>query len=82
MRELAACPSRYFTNKMIEDLQIDKKEILYVGDSDVDMIVSNNVNLDNVAVSYGYRPREMLKQYNPNYIVDDIIEILEIIKNK
>ena len=75
-------PDPYCLNKMIKDLQIDKKEILYVGDSDVDMIVSNNVNLDNVAVSYGYRPREMLKQYNPKYIVDDIIEILEIIKNK
>lgn len=67
---------------MISELNIPKNEILYVGDSDVDMIVADKCGIDKCAVTYGYRPIEMLRQYNPNYIVSDFREILEILKNK
>lgn len=67
---------------MLEELNVSNKDVLYVGDSDVDMIVSNLCEVDNVAVTYGYRPIEMLKEYNPKYVVNDILEILEIFKNK
>lgn len=69
-------------NNMILELNFNKNEILYVGDSDVDMIVADKVGVDKVAVTYGYRPIEILKKYNPKYIVSDILEILQIIKNK
>ena len=68
--------------RLIEELGLDKKDILYVGDSDVDMIVANECQIDKVAVTYGYRPIDLLIQYNPNYIVSDFEEILQIIKNK
>ena len=67
---------------IIEELKINKSEILYIGDSDVDMMVAKSCGVDFVAVTYGYRPIEILRQYNPNYIVSNFIEILEIIKNK
>ncbi len=69
-------------NNLIEELEITREEILYVGDSDVDMIVASNASIDYVGVTYGYRPIEMLKEYNPKYVVNDILEILEIFKNK
>ena len=69
-------------NELIRSLKISKEEVLYVGDSDVDMIVASNANIDCVGVTYGYRPREMLEKYKPKYLIDDILEILQIVKNK
>ena len=69
-------------NLLIKRLGVKPNEVLYVGDSDVDMMVANETKVDSVAVTYGYRPKDVLIQYNPNYIVDDIVEILEIVKNK
>ena len=69
-------------NNIIEELEITREEILYVGDSDVDMIVASNASIDCVGVTYGYRPKEILEKYNPKYLIDDILEILEIVKNK
>ena len=46
------------------------------------MIVASNASIDCVGVTYGYRPIEMLKEYTPKYVVNDISEILEIFKNK
>ena len=69
-------------NELIKGLELTKEEVLYVGDSDVDMIVASNANIDCVGVTYGYRPREVLEKYNPEYLIDDILEILQIVKNK
>lgn len=67
---------------LINELEINKDDVLYVGDSDVDMIVADRCQIDKAAVTYGYRPIELLKQYNPNYIVSDFKDFLQIIKNK
>ena len=69
-------------NNLIEELNLSTTEVLYVGDSDVDMIVASNANVDCVGVTYGYRPREILEKYKPKYLIDDILEILQIVKNK
>ena len=69
-------------NNLIEELELTKEEILYVGDSDVDMIVASNASIDVVGVTYGYRPKEILEKYNPKYLTNNILEILEIVKNK
>ena len=46
------------------------------------MIVASNASIDSVGVTYGYRPRQVLEKYNPKYLIDDILQILEIVKNK
>ena len=82
VKHLPKKPDPTILKMMIEELKIMNNEVLYIGDSDVDMIVADKLNIDKVAVTYGYRPIEILKQYNPNYIVNDVLEILEIVKNK
>lgn len=54
-------------------------EVLYVGDSGVDMQTAANANLIACGVSWGIRPVEELKAFNPHYIVDNANEILAII---
>ena len=64
---------------LINLLEVKQEEVLYVGDSDVDMETADNANVKKIAVTYGYREKELLVKYSPNYIINNIKEILRII---
>lgn len=55
-------------------------EIIYIGDSDVDMQTARNAGLTAVACTWGFCTRQVLEQYNPQYIIDHPIELLTITK--
>lgn len=67
---------------VIDKLNVKKEEVLYVGDSDVDMKTAINGNLKKVAVTYGYRSEDILKEYSPEYCISSPIEIKKIIENE
>lgn len=49
---------------------VTTEEVLYVGDSGVDMQTGHNAGIDTIAVSWGFRPRTELETYNPLAIID------------
>ncbi len=49
---------------------VDKEEVLYVGDSGVDMETAKNAGVDAVGVTWGCRTREELESYGPLAVVD------------
>ena len=60
---------------------IDIKDILYIGDSEVDVKTVNNANCSGAFVSYGFRGKDVLKSIGANCIVDspkEIIDLLEV----
>ncbi len=57
----------------------DKSEVLYVGDSDVDMKTAHAAGLTSVACTWGFCTRETLANLNPNYLIDNPQEILHIL---
>ena len=59
----------------------DKSEVLYVGDSGVDMQTAINAGIDAVGVAWGCRTREELESFSPRAVVDRCEEILQIIAN-
>lgn len=61
--------------------QIEKNQIYYVGDSDVDMKTGLNSGLITIGVTYGYRPKEVIESYHPYAIVDSPAEVYETIAN-
>lgn len=63
----------------LEKLGLEKHEVLYVGDTEVDMQTAINANISSVAVTWGFRTKEELMKLNPKYIIDDIKEILTLI---
>ena len=71
--------------QIIDDIltikNIDRDQILYVGDSGVDMQTANNAKLIACGVSWGFRPVEELKEFNAHHIVDQPNEILNLISN-
>ena len=79
-KDIPLKPNPSSLNNLILDLAASKEEVLYVGDSDVDMVVARNAEVDVAAVTYGYRDIELLKNYNPNYIISDPLEIYNIVK--
>ena len=57
----------------------DLAEIIYVGDSLVDLQTAKNSNVEFVAVTWGFCPREALAENNPAHIADNIEELREIL---
>jgi len=65
--------------KICKEVDVDVKETLMVGDTELDILCGKNANAKTCAVSYGYREVEDIKKYNPDYLINDLKEILEII---
>lgn len=59
----------------------DKREVLYVGDSLVDIATAKNAGVDVVAVDWGFQKREELMAAQPNRVVHCCDEILEYMNN-
>ncbi|EXY66762.1 HAD family hydrolase, partial [Bacteroides fragilis] len=54
-------------------------EVLYVGDSGVDMQTAINSGVTSCGVTWGFRPRTELESFCPDYIVDKAETILSIV---
>ena len=72
-------PDSSFIVKVIEDLGFNKSEVLYIGDSEVDINTANNAGFDGLFLSYGYRPKEELLRYSNN-IIDNALDIIKYLK--
>lgn len=57
-----------------------REEVLYVGDSGVDMQTAINSGVTACGVTWGFRPRTELEGYHPAYLVDRAEEIAELVK--
>ena len=58
---------------------VSKDEVLYVGDSGVDMQTAINSGVTSCGVTWGFRPRTELESFCPDYIVDKAETILSIV---
>ena len=60
---------------------VRKEDVLYVGDSGVDMQTAANANVTACGVTWGFRPRTELEKFNPAYIVDSAKEIEKLVSS-
>ena len=58
---------------------VSKDEVLYVGDSGVDMQTAINSGVTSCGVTWGFRPRTELESFCPDYIADKAETILSIV---
>ena len=65
--------------RALNQLGFNKNEVLYVGDSDVDMITAHNAELTGIGVTWGFRDEETLRKAGADYIVNEPCEILKIL---
>lgn len=64
---------------ILQKMKLERKDVLYVGDSGVDLNTALNAGLDSCFVSWGFRTYEQIKDIKHNYEIDDIRNILKII---
>lgn len=73
-------PDPVIVYDILKMVDIKKEEVLYIGDSGVDMQTAINAGVASCGVTWGFRPRTELEQFHPDYIVERAEEVLKFIK--
>ncbi len=64
--------------QILAALSVEKENVLYVGDSDVDIKTGRNAGVKTASVTWGFRTREQLMEAGAKLFVDRPEEILSI----
>lgn len=72
-------PDPIIVSDILEVAKVAKEEVLYVGDSGVDMQTAANAGVTACGVTWGFRPRTELEEFNPSHIADTAEEIKSLI---
>lgn len=73
-------PSSCPLNSMINRLSADKNNTIIVGDMDVDVLAGKNAGVFTCAVTYGIGKREDIVKAGPDFIIEDILQLKDIIE--
>ena len=65
--------------RAIDILGAEKKNILYVGDSDVDMVTADAAGLVSVGVTWGFRDEKELVESGASHIINTPLELLGLL---
>lgn len=65
---------------LLETAGVARDEVLYVGDTSVDMLTSSRAGTTGVGVTWGFRDREELAESGADVIVDTPPEILSLVE--
>lgn len=72
-------PSPLPVLRTMEIFNVSREKTLIVGDSDIDIKAGQASGVKTVAVTYGYRGREHLK--DADFIIDKFSDLLEVVRN-
>lgn len=73
-------PSACVLAKVIPRFKLDKSRSLIVGDMDIDVMTGKNTGIKTCWVTHGLGKIDEIRGLNPDYIIEDLIELKEIIK--
>lgn len=72
---------KYKKTKLIRTLRYQDEDFL-VGDTGYDVLTGKELNVNTIAVTYGFLKKEILETYKPSFVVDKLTDILPIIQNR
>lgn len=72
-------PDPYSVNYILNSLKADKKTVLYVGDSNVDMETALNAGVKSCGVLWGFRTKQELIESGAVYIAASVEELYRLI---
>ena len=72
-------PNPFEAIEISKSWNLSPEEILFVGDSDIDMLTAKNANMFPVGVSWGYRTEEELKTSGAKLVINNASELIEIL---
>jgi len=65
---------------LADELGVAIDDCMYIGDGDTDMQAGMAAGCVTVGVSWGYRPAEKLKRYDPQFMISRPVDLLTVIK--
>lgn len=71
-------PDPTAVNEMISEMGLKSDEVIYVGDSNVDMETGKNASLYSVGACYGFRTKKELVAAGTDYTINSFYEILNL----
>lgn len=75
-------PSPDALNKILELLNCEKQDAVYIGDSDVDIMTAKNAELHSISVDWGFRSKDFLKKSGAEKIVENCDELYAELSEK
>lgn len=72
-------PARDMVDEALKELGVDRKQAIYVGDSDVDIATAKNSDLPCISVTWGFRDSYFLLQHGARCLVDQPSDILGLL---
>ena len=78
-KDFALKPDPRSLYHVLEELGVDKEDVLYVGDSEVDYKTAINAGVKHLIVTYGFRDREILEKLDGVRLVDHVPSFEELI---
>ena len=67
-------------NKFIKQENIDINDVIYVGDETRDIESAKKSQVIAIAVSWGFNTKEVLIKQNPDYVIEQPSELIDILK--
>lgn len=77
--EVPTKPNPQVIHEIIKLADVNKEDVVYIGDSGVDMQTGINANVCTIGVSWGFRPKSELEAFNPSYIATNSQELLDVL---
>ena len=72
-------PDPQIVHEIIKLAGVQPEDVLYVGDSNVDMQTALHAKVDGIGVTWGFRPRTELEEEHPFAIIDKASDLLAYI---
>lgn len=70
---------KYALKNLIKKYNLNKNEVVYIGDEVRDIEACKAVGIDIIAVTYGFNTKEILAKNHPAYLIDKPEDILAVI---
>ncbi|MBD2773519.1 HAD-IA family hydrolase [Iningainema tapete] len=67
-------------NNALKQQQIKSQDVIYVGDETRDVEASKKANIKVVAVTWGFNSKEVLARQNPDFLIQEPMELLKVIE--
>ena len=77
---LRAKPDPALALKMLQELGLEAQQVLFMGDTGVDMITAVHAGMLPVGVLWGFRTEEELRQHGARLILSNAMELFEYIE--
>lgn len=71
-------PDQYLS--ICNNLNVLPENSMMVGDTELDVLCAKNAGASSCAVEYGYRTIDELNQYSPDYIIKNLLEVINLVE--